>query len=74
MTDKKTVVANHGVKPSSGPKAKRVSDEKRFISDERRVQDALEDDEVRFASLSRARGLRRWGCRPGRTYGREAVR
>lgn len=49
MTDQKTVVADHGTKPSSGPKAKRVSGEKRFISDERRVQDALEDDEVREA-------------------------
>ena len=49
MTDQKTVVADHGTKPSSGPKAKRVSDEKRFISDERRVQDALEDDEIREA-------------------------
>ena len=47
MTDQKTVVADHGTKPTSAPKAKRVSDEKRFISDERRVQDALEDDEVR---------------------------
>ena len=47
MTDQKMVVAVHGTKPSSGPKAKRVSDEKRFISDERRVQNALEDDEVR---------------------------
>jgi hypothetical protein len=49
MTDQKTVVADHGTKPSSVPKAKRVSDEKRFISDERRVQDALEDDEAREA-------------------------
>jgi len=49
MTDQKTVVADHRTKPSSAPKAKRVSDEKRFISDERRVQDALEDDEVREA-------------------------
>jgi hypothetical protein len=47
MADPKTVVANHGAKPSSGAKATRASDEKRFISDERRVQDALEDDEVR---------------------------
>lgn len=49
MTDKKTVVADHGMKASSAPKAKRVSDEKRFISDERRIQDALEDDDVREA-------------------------
>ena len=49
MTDQKTVVADDGSNPSSGPKAKRVSGEKRFISDERRAQDALEDDEVREA-------------------------
>ncbi|QHO75640.1 hypothetical protein ACH79_26430 [Bradyrhizobium sp. CCBAU 051011] len=47
MANQKTVVANDATKPSCGPKATRVSDEKRFISDERRVQDALEDDEVR---------------------------
>lgn len=49
MTDQKAVVADHGTKPSSAPKAKRVSGEQPFISDERRVQDALEDDEVREA-------------------------
>jgi hypothetical protein len=51
MTDQKTAVANDGAtggaKPSSSRKTTRVSHEKRFISDERRVQDALEDDEVR---------------------------
>ncbi len=33
----------------SSPKTAQASDEKTFISDERRVQDALEDDEVREA-------------------------
>jgi len=47
MADQKTVVANDGAKALCAPKATRVSDEKRFISDERRVQDLLEDDEVR---------------------------
>jgi hypothetical protein len=47
MADQKTVVASDGAKPSCGAKPTRVSDEKRFISDEHRVQDALEDDEVR---------------------------
>ena len=49
MIDRKAVVADDGTKPSSAPKAKRVSGEKQFISDERRIQDALEDDEVREA-------------------------
>jgi hypothetical protein len=47
MAGQKTAVANDAAKSSCGAKATRVSDEERCISDERRVQDALEDDEVR---------------------------
>jgi len=51
MTNQKAAIANDdptgGATPSSSGKTVQVSDEKTFISDERRVQDALEDDEVR---------------------------
>jgi hypothetical protein len=47
----KAAIANDdmtgGANPLSSRKTAPVSDEKTFISDERRVQDALEDDEVR---------------------------
>ena len=52
MTNKKAAIANDATDsatPPSGPKTARVSDKKTFISDERRAQDALEDDEVREA-------------------------
>jgi hypothetical protein len=51
MTNQKAVVAyddpTGGANHLSGREATQVSDKKTFISDERRVQDALEDDEVR---------------------------
>jgi hypothetical protein len=51
MTNQKAAIANDdptgGATPSSSGKTAQVSDEKTFISDERRVEDALEDDEVR---------------------------
>jgi hypothetical protein len=50
MTNKKAAIANDATDsatPLSGPKTAQASDKKTFISDERRVQDALEDDEVR---------------------------
>ena len=71
MTDQKTAVVNDGttgeVKPSSDRKTTRGSDKKRCISDERRFQDALEDDEVRVvlrrSLLARSKEWPR-GCRP----------
>jgi len=50
MTQQKTtVVENMAAEPASGRKTTRTSYEKRFISDERRIKDALEDDDVREA-------------------------
>jgi len=52
MTNKKAAIANDATDsatPPSPPKTAPASDQKTFISDERRVQDALEDDEVREA-------------------------
>jgi hypothetical protein len=50
MTDQKAAVANDdttgGANPWSSRKTAQVSAEKTFISDQSRVQDALEDDEV----------------------------
>ena len=49
MTNRKPAIANDATdsaNPLSG-KTAQVSDKKTFISDERRVRDALEDDEVR---------------------------
>jgi hypothetical protein len=50
MTNQKAAIANDDttgeVNPLSSRKNAQVSDKKTFISDERRVQDALEDDEV----------------------------
>jgi hypothetical protein len=60
MTNQKAAIANDATDsaaPPSSPKTAQVSDGKTFISDERRVQDALEDDEVREAlrALHKAR-------------------
>jgi hypothetical protein len=52
MTNKKADIANDATEsatPLSSPKTAQASDKKTFISEERRVQDALEDDEVREA-------------------------
>jgi hypothetical protein len=52
MTNQKAAIANDATDsttPPSSPKTAQASDKKTFISDERRVQDALEDDEVREA-------------------------
>jgi len=53
MTNQKAAIANDdttgGTNPLGGPMTAQVYGEKTFISDERRVQDALEDDEVREA-------------------------
>jgi len=45
MTNQKTAVTNDGMTGGANPASSR--EEQSFISDERRVQDALEDDEVR---------------------------
>jgi len=51
MTNRKTAVAGagttDGANPSSACETERAFDENSIISDKRRVQDALEDDEVR---------------------------
>ena len=50
MTNRKAAIANDvtdGAAPLSSRKTAQAAVEKTFISDERRVQDALEDDEVR---------------------------
>jgi hypothetical protein len=50
MTNQKAAIANDATDsatPLSSRKTAQASDQKTFISDERRVQDALEDDEVR---------------------------
>ena len=52
MTTPKAAIANEvtdSTTPPSSPNKAQASDQKTFISDERRVQDALEDDEVREA-------------------------
>lgn len=62
MTNQKTAIANDdttgGTVASSPGKTAQASGEKNFNSDERRVQDALEDDEVRevLHDLHRTRG------------------
>ena len=52
MTNPETAIANDapdGATPPSRRKTAQAPGEKTFISDERRVEDALEDDEVREA-------------------------
>ncbi len=52
MPNSKTAIANDATDNATSPgrrKTAQASGEKTFISDERRVQDALEDDEVREA-------------------------
>lgn len=53
MTNPKTVADDQSVagrsKPASPPEAAKASDETRCSSEERRFQDALEDDEVKEA-------------------------
>jgi hypothetical protein len=61
MTNQKAAIANDDTtdreEPLSNRKTAQVSAGKTFISDERRVQDALEDDEVRevLRALHKAR-------------------
>ncbi len=52
MTNPKAAIVSNATDSATAPgrrKTAQASDEKTFISDERRVRDALEDDEVREA-------------------------
>jgi hypothetical protein len=56
MTDNKTAIANGGMTGERDPASGRKT--KPYISDERRKQDALEDDEVWEALQSLHRSLK----------------